>query len=633
MRSALLAGLVLWACAAPAVCEYRDDLLERARGLRLWEDPYWTRLLHYELSFTGPRGGSTSPDFFLSPKGRRDPRAELEADLAAFFAPDTGDPEVQHAQCIFPERYAWLKERLAFDPQLLPERACPRFEHWRSAIGARGVSIVFASGYLNNPSTLFGHTLLKLRRSTGTQTPDVLDYVLNFAAYTDETNGAVFAFKGLVGLYPGRFSSIPYYLKIQEYNNIESRDLWEYPLPFSQEQTDRILRHAWELGSAEFPYYFFTENCSYQLLPLLDVGDTRLGLRDALRSWVMPGDTLRAAVRLTGAQEPARFRPSLWSQVAWRRAQLAPEEAALAERCARQDLPAALESVGSLPKDRQAAVLETADLYLQYLSRSRKKSEKYGVEARSRELQLARSRLSIQGAAEPVPRPVPLLEAHETVRAGGGFGLTRDSSFEEVSLRPALQDLLDDPAGYLPDSRLEAFHLRWRIDNRTGKGYFRQADFFHVMALNPYDDWLLRPSWEVGTGLDQAEELVEFPQDALYYGLLGSGGLSLSSSLLGREVFYALLTADTGFGSAFESGYRLGGGVRGGATFALGGRWRAQFEAKFLDYGLGDDRSNWAYSLGQSFQLSRNAALRLSLGRHGIHKEVMLSFHGYFFPW
>jgi hypothetical protein len=228
---------------------------------------------------------------------------------------------------------------------------------------------------------------------------------------------------------------------------------------------------------------------------------------------------------------------------------------------------------------------------------------------------------------------VPPDESHETFRSGGGFGLTRDSSFEEVSVHPALQDLLEDPGGYLPDSRLEALHLRFRLDNKSAKGYFRQADLFHVMALNPYDDWLLRPSWELGTGLDQAEELKPFPEDALYYDLLVSGGLSYASALIEREVFYAMLTADTGFGSVFESGYRLGGGVKGGVTFSLASRWRAQVEAKFLDYGLGDTRSNWAYSLEQSFQLSRNTALRLSLARHGEHREALLAFHGYFFPW
>lgn len=612
---------------------YAAEMTEKARKLRLWEDPYWTRLLRYRHTlFRTWRSETKRSEFFLSKEGRTNPQAELEAEISAFFQPLAQDKEIQHPQCRFPVRYAWLKEKLSFDPSRLHEVPCEKFERWRSAIDAKAISIVFASGFLNNPATLYGHTLLKMRKSTGTDAPDILDYSINFAADARDAHGVMFALKGVFGGYPGRFSSIPYYLKIQEYNNIESRDLWEYRLSFNPAETDRILRHAWELGSAEFPYFFFTKNCSYQLLPLLDVGNPVYALKDALCGWVLPVDTVSAAVRMTYSTAKGIYRPSLWAQVSWRRANLAAHEAELAKGCAR-DKPGTLGKIGRLPKERQAAVLETANVYLDFLTHAGK-IEPQDADIRRRDIQVARAKLGPMNPWPPqIPRPVAPNEGHKTLRLGAGFGLQKDSSFNEVAIRGALQDLLDDPGGYLPDSRLEMLNLRVRINNRDAKAYLREADLFHVMALNPYDDWLIRPSWEVGTGIQQAEELRPPPADALYYELHAAGGMSFTSGLLKREVFYLLAQADSGFGGVFDAGYRLGGGVKGGLTAELASRWRVQVEAKALGYGLGDRRTSNSLSVEQIFQISRDVALRLELLRHGDHKEARVALHGYFAPW
>jgi len=57
-----------------------------------------------------------------------------------------------------------LKEELAFDASRLPEQACPDFEAWRDAIDAHAVSLVFADAFLGNPSSMFGHTFLRLHK-------------------------------------------------------------------------------------------------------------------------------------------------------------------------------------------------------------------------------------------------------------------------------------------------------------------------------------------------------------------------------------------------------------------------------------------------------------------------------------
>ena len=75
-------------------------------------------------------------------------------------------------------------------------------------------------------------------------------------------DGFSFALKGLTGLYPGTLSSSPYYAKVREYSDMESRDVWEYRLNLTPDETRQLLRHAWEIGATRFDYWFFDENCS-----------------------------------------------------------------------------------------------------------------------------------------------------------------------------------------------------------------------------------------------------------------------------------------------------------------------------------------------------------------------------------
>lgn len=83
------------------------------------------------------------PSFFLSPSGKFDSRAELEATLASFFAPTVQDGEGEHPQCEFIARYHWLKQELGFDNQRLQDHACPRFDDWLAEMDPKAVTLVF----------------------------------------------------------------------------------------------------------------------------------------------------------------------------------------------------------------------------------------------------------------------------------------------------------------------------------------------------------------------------------------------------------------------------------------------------------------------------------------------------------
>ncbi|HIP60785.1 MAG TPA: DUF4105 domain-containing protein, partial [Campylobacterales bacterium] len=137
----------------------------------------------------------------------------------------------------------------------------------------------------------------------------LLSQAINYAAQTDETNGILFAYHGLTGGYEGRYSITPYYNKIKEYNDMERRDIWEYELNLNSDEIKRLLYHQFEIKDYYADYFFFTENCSYNLLWLLQAARREANLVDKFGIKAIPIDTIRV-VEDAGFVEKISFRPS-----------------------------------------------------------------------------------------------------------------------------------------------------------------------------------------------------------------------------------------------------------------------------------------------------------------------------------
>ncbi len=117
----------------------------------------WQKLLHVDAN-TG-ESKITSTVFFLSKEGRLHSEMELQATLKAFEQP--WDAKTQrHAVCQFPARYVWLSQYVNLPMAEAALTHCTVLNAWVSEHDA--VSLVLVSGYLGNPASTFGHSLLKL---------------------------------------------------------------------------------------------------------------------------------------------------------------------------------------------------------------------------------------------------------------------------------------------------------------------------------------------------------------------------------------------------------------------------------------------------------------------------------------
>jgi hypothetical protein len=616
--------------------------LAQARARRLASGRAWQVLVHYRPgAFGGWKSEAEGLSFFLAGKrGRTDPDAELEATLTALFQTPAAAPETEQPQCRFPARTAWLRGELGLDERALPARPCPAYQVWRDTMAAQAVTLVYATAYLNSPASLYGHTFLRLSRATGEGNP-LLDYAVNFAADVDTTNGFVYAIKGVSGGFPGRFTVLPYYVKVQEYSNMESRDLWEYELSLPQPTVDRLVAHTWELRSTQFGYFFFTRNCSYQLLTLLEAADPDLHLVDGFWARVIPADTVRVVLAQQGLVRRVQPRPAILSTLGRRKTQLSGDEVRVAERWAKLPAggaPPELE-MAALPKQRQALVIDAGYDYMRFREGLTKEATD-DFKQREQAMLIARGKL---GVPPEVVAAKPTVDApergHRTLRlsAGGGFS-NQVGSFERLSARGSIHDYLDPPGGYPEDSELEMAGVRARFDNESRRLRLDRLDALNILSLVPYDRWIRGVSWKLWAGAENARELgcdrpERDPQGwrCLYGGLTTGGGLAARFGPRRSVLSWALIELDAGSGPAFATNhyYRAGGGgelgLAGGAAF-----WRWEVGARYIYYPVGERGGVLRAQAGQAVRLGDGTALRLCMSSAGTDAEASAEVYVYF---
>jgi hypothetical protein len=624
---------------AAAHDEYLATLVRKARAEKLARSRTWQVLLHYRpMWYGGWRSEADGPGFFKAgPIGKIDPERELVATLAAFRSPAVPfDParleESQHPQCRFPARWTFLKQALGIDTTRFVEQPCPIYARWRQAMAAEKVSLVYASAYLNSPASMYGHTFFRISRATGEGNP-LLDYIINFAADVDTDNGLLFAVKGIAGGFKGHFYTMPYYVKIQEYSNMESRDLWEYELALTPEQIERLVAHAWETRTTHFDYFFLSENCSYFLLGLLEAGVPELHLEDRFNGSVIPSDTVRAVLAVPGLVRSVAPRPSLHAVMMSRKAQLGGSETHAADALAADGKLSAPLLAGLVPA-RQAAVVDAAYDRLRYKEGG--KEPPTATFARTE-----RDLLVLRGRTGVPPQPLlvePSVDApergHRTLRMSAGGGVSQKSAgaaasgFEELAFRVAIHDHLDPPRGYVSDAVLEMGNVRLRFDNDRRSVELERADLIHIVSPAPLDSWAPKLSWSARIGGQQLHALGCEGWGCLAGGASAGGGLATK---LGRALLlYGLVESELEAGGPLEDHYHIGLGGSAAAVLRVGSFWNVQLGGRYIAYFLGDPRRPLSALVGQSFSLGRRAQLRAVGEVAGRYREARLEAVAYF---
>ena len=588
---------------------YLDVLLTSARERRLSEDRYWDVLLHYRQHGPGRKSLIDDPRFFLAPDGQVNPSAELEATLRGFFEDQKKDE--QHPRCRFIARYTWLKETLAIDESRLPAAACTAFDEAFARINPHSAALIFPTTLNNSPGSMFGHTLIRIDSENQNE---LLSYASTYAADATDANGLLYAFKGVFGYYHGYYSILSYYDKVGEYSNIEHRDIWEYRLNLTKDEVRKMVMHLWEVRDIYSDYYFFDENCSFDLLLLLEAARPSLHVSDRfwddkVKFWVIPVDTIRA-IRESGLITREVYRPSQATRILAIASRTKKEDWPLAVAVADgKTPPQAVVEMNMAPKEK-ARVLDLGTELLQYRY-ARKEMGKAAYLKQFLPTLTARSSLGKQDDTYAVTPPPSPEQGHFPARYSLGGGVRAQSSFAEMEWRPAYHDLLDQDEGFTEGAQINFFDLKGRYYFAKDSLKLQQLHFIDIVSLSPRNAFFKPISWKVNTGFDR--ELFSDGEERLVYRLNPGGGLAYKSELLGFS--YVMLEADLQASDALKDKYALGLGASAGIWKQVAGPWKVAMSARSFSYEAGDKHRSTKASLEQNFKVTTNNNMTFSLSR------------------
>lgn len=611
-----LAYLALCACAPL----YAAPQIDNQRVQQLANDPFWISLGHYEArTLGGWRSYVSDEKFFIAPDGAQHPDAELRATVEALYSPlSLGD---KHPQCVYPARTRWLKAQLNLTD--LPPAPCAEFTQWFKDVAPHSTVMIFPAAYLNSPSSMFGHTLLRIDQAdVQSNKTALLSYAINFGAYIEGSdNSILYAWKGLAGGYPGLFALVPYQEKLSEYRSLENRDLWEYRLNLTPEETQRMVEHVWELKQIQFDYFFFDENCSYRLLELLQVARPGLQLTTQFPLTAIPTDTVKA-VKEAGLVESIEYRPSRERELLDRAKALDPEEQQWVLQVSADQKQLQNPDFKALPGARQALIIDAA----YRLERYRANGLERDTDRSQRSFELLRAINQNPAPQLHVEKPELPENGHQSRTWQAGVGSRDDKAFGEYGLRMAYHDLNDNAPGFPLGAQIEILQLKLR-QYEGNHWQIQQLDLANIRSLTPRNDLLKPWSWQVGGGLERV--LGKHGDETLVSHVNGGAGgtWQLADEVLG----FALGTVRVEHNNDFAAF------VSPAAGFNTGVLWRnpignLSLEAKGDYFTNGEIRRT--LSLNQQWELSRNLGLRLTAQREFSHltspvNEVMLEVKWY----
>lgn len=577
----------------------------------------WQRHLHYKSNlFRGRRSGVDSKGFFFSSEGEKDPLKELEADIAAF---EKGGGEYgklkQPIDCAFPARKEFLERVLQRKFPASPK--CEKLEEFWQKLDPAGVALVYSTAYPNNPASMFGHSFIKIlgRKNTNQKGEQLglLDWSFNYAAQVPpDENSFAFAYFGLTGGYPGQFSIIPYYAKINEYVYTEGRDIWEYELNLSPEEIRRLIYAIWELETnAHFDYFFADENCSYQLLTMLEIAKPEWDLSGYFIH-VIPGESIKWVAKTPGAVKNLQFRPSTERKLRAMGEAMSKEEGRALEQ--------ARNGANNL-SDLSALALESFLLLSQVDKKN--KGDQWSQEDEKR----YKEALKIKAQNKEMP---PVLNyGGEKTRPDIGHGPYNvelgwfEKSYQsqndhgvQFRFSGAYHELLDPDDGYMPHSQILWPNFAFHYSTKKKKLRVEEVEAFSIVSLTPWSILRKPIAWRLKASY---QSILDLPCLSCY-GTRIDGGAGSAHSLIPEKLTLWKFT-----GARLEAANALKKTVRAslqqelGALYTLPTSGKVLLEARILFEPMPQGRAPWRMEfhggLSQTWQNKRGLRLESTLAQ------------------
>ena len=391
-------------------------------------------------------------NYFVSPIGRTNPLAELFAfknKIRDFIKKGDG----KSVLCRFPARmtlfakyYDWFKKT--------DRPKCTDYIEQNKPNLITSVSLIHVTGYFDNPSSYYGHTLLRLNYQEDMPNQTSLDSSISYGAHvTDSISNPLYVINGLFGGYEARYRRNNQFLHTHNYTNNQIRDVWEYELSLTKEQVRFISEFVWELNNARFKYYFFNDNCAHRIAKIIELV-TGINLSKSHGFWLLPMQVVRSLERESKKLTPPlikqeKYHPSLKRIFFDRYKLLTQTEKTKFLKFLSSHSSEQREFTKTLKTKILLLIIDYLDIQVAD-GTSRARDEKLMSELQKKRSivlsQLMRYQVqSIHQFPESNNISSSLLNSQPTSVVRVGYGIRESSDFAKISYRVANNDFLDSP--------------------------------------------------------------------------------------------------------------------------------------------------------------------------------------------
>jgi hypothetical protein len=603
---------------------YIDFLLEKAAIKKLHGKKYWHTLLHYKVTLFGVESLIDDPNFFIAKNGKNNPEDELKKTIRVFF--DTGYKGKEVPVCKYMARFTWLKEQLKPDSGKVPAKECKKLSDFK--VG--DATVIFPTYYLNNPASMFGHTFLNLNT---TYSSKLLSNAVNYAANVGNSDAFSYAFSGIFGFFKGYYSILPYYKKISEYSDMDQRDIWEYKLNLKEDELRRMVYHIYELENVYSDYYFFDENCSYNILFLLEVARPTLDLTDKFSIAIIPIDTVKEMLK-QGVIESSYFRPSNSSKVKHKASLLSDYEQEIALKVSTGKIVPKYVLGLEISDDKKIIILDLVIEYSKYLRIKRKITEKEYQRVTINTLR-SRSKLGIVTSIDyKIKKPADPINGHDAKRILINTGTFDDNWFVDFCIRPSFADMLNSDYSKEAGVQLQFFNTTLRYyakdeDNGPDEKLDLESFYlFDIQSLSPRDSFFKPMSWKVNAGIYKKFMLS---------GRKNMGFLNFGFGLAYNwfpGLCYIMPEIEVNAKDSLDKGFSIGYGSSIGVLSNITESISSHLSGKYLEYDLGEEHTEINATLLTNYQVNSSNSIGFEISYLKTYDieygQYLLKYHFFF---
>lgn len=289
------------------------SLIYNAHALNSEKELIWYKINQYSSDGVSE---VINDDYFVSQEGRFNPQEELNSftSIMKEYASGNVTNDITETLCNFPARLTLLSKTVSG----FSRPVCEEYEEQVSPKSANSISLFFASGYFKNPSSYFGHNLIKINYDDVNSSGVPIKNSLNYGADVQNSEGSIlYIINGLIGGYSASYQKNESFIYTHTYTSSQLRDMWEYEIHLSPEMLQFFLEYSWELRRAKYKYYFFNDNCAHRISRVIE--DT-LGhsLSRTSGAWLTPIQVvynLKKVAASSGITIYEKYYPSLETQL------------------------------------------------------------------------------------------------------------------------------------------------------------------------------------------------------------------------------------------------------------------------------------------------------------------------------